>query len=152
MYKHILCPVDGSPTSNLGMREAIRLDKDQGAKLRFFHVIDTYFPVLDMTGDFNIVYMADILQKYSEKVIKKAKLAAEKEGVAADYQIAESVGGRVAPYIEEETRKWPADLIVMGTHGLRGFSRLVMGSDAENVLRSSLVPVLLVRNPREEGQ
>lgn len=151
MYKHILCPVDGSPTSNVGMQEAIRLAKDQNAKLRFFHVIDTYVPILDMAGDFNVAYMIDILRQNGEKVIKKANAAAEKAGVAADSQTIESVGGRAASYIVAEAEKWSADLIVMGTHGLRGVSRLVMGSDAENVLRTSHVPVLLVKNSHLKG-
>jgi len=146
MYKHILCPVDGSPISNIGMQEAIQLAKDQNAKLRFFHVIDTYVPILDMAGDFNVAYMVDILRENGDKVISKAKKAAEKAGIAADVQTFESVGGRAASYIVAEAEKWPADLIVMGTHGLRGVSRLVMGSDAENVLRTSKVPVLLVKN------
>ena len=41
---------------------------------------------------------------------------------------------------------WKADLIVIGTHGRRGVSRLVLGSSAENILRSAPVPVLLVRS------
>lgn len=147
MYKHILCPVDGSPISNIGMEEAIRLTKDQNAKLRFFHVIDTYVPILDMSGDFNVAYMIEILRENGEKVIKKAIATAEKAGLSAESQMLESVGGRAAAYIVAEAEKWPADLIVMGTHGLRGISRLVMGSDAENVLRTSQIPVLLVKNP-----
>lgn len=151
MYKHILCPVDGSPTSNIGMQEAIRLAKDQNAKLRFFHVIDTYVPILDMSGDFNVAYMIGILRENGEKVIKKANATAEKAGLSADSRMLESVGGRAATYIVAEAEKWPADLIVMGTHGLRGISRLVMGSDAENVLRTSHVPVLLVKNQHLKG-
>lgn len=146
MYKHILCPVDGSPTSDIGMHEAIRLAKDQNAKLRFFHVIDAYVPVVDMAGDFNVAYMIEILRKNGEKVIKKATGAAKKAGIVSDSQILESVGNRAAAYIVAEAEKWPADLIVMGTHGLRGVSRLVMGSDAENVLRSCPMPILLVKS------
>lgn len=151
MYKRILCPIDGSQISNIGMQEAIRLARDQNAALRFFHVIDTYVPILDMAGDFNVSYMIDILRMNGEKVIRKANAAAEKAGITADSQTIESVGGRAAAYIVDEAEKWPADLIVMGTHGLRGISRLVMGSDAENVLRTSKVPVLLVKNPHTEG-
>ncbi|MDZ4211898.1 MAG: universal stress protein, partial [Methylotenera sp.] len=44
MYKKILCPIDGSATSNAGMNEAILLAKDQNAELRFLYVIDTFFP------------------------------------------------------------------------------------------------------------
>lgn len=53
--------------------------------------------------------------------------------------------GRVADLILREARKWRADVIVMGTHGRRGISHASLGSDAETVVRSSPVPVLLVR-------
>jgi nucleotide-binding universal stress UspA family protein len=146
MYKQILCPVDGSPTSNCGMMEAIHLAKDQNAKLRFLHVIDMYFPIMDATGDFNVVYMDDVLRENGKKVLKKAEVAAHKAGVEADSRIVEAIGGRVSKFVMHQVKEWPADLIVMGTHGLRGVERLVMGSDAETIVRSSTVPVLLVRN------
>ncbi|PKO53372.1 MAG: universal stress protein [Betaproteobacteria bacterium HGW-Betaproteobacteria-20] len=146
MYKRILCPVDGSASSNSGMLEAIRLAKDQKAKLRFLYVVDTYFPVLDATGDFNVVYIDDILRKNGKSVLQNAEAAAIKAGVAADTQMVEAIGARVSEFVVKQAEEWPADLIVIGTHGLRGIERLVMGSDAETVLRTSPVPVLMVRN------
>jgi len=146
MYKQIICPVDGSTTSNNGMHEAIKLAKDHNAKLRFLHVIDTYFPILDVTGDLNVIYIDEILRKNGKKVLKKAEDAAHKAGVNADSKVLEAIGGRVSKFVVSEAEEWPADLIVMGTHGLRGIERLVMGSDAETVARTSPVPVLLVRN------
>lgn len=146
MYKKILCPVDGSPTSNCGMMEAIHLAKDQNAKLRFLHVIDMYFPILDATGDFNVVYIDDVLRENGKKVLKKAEVAAHKAGVEADSRMVEAIGGRVSKFVMHQVKEWPADLVVMGTHGLRGIERLVMGSDAETVVRTSTVPVLLVKN------
>ena len=145
MYKQILCPIDGSPTSNCGMLEAIHLAKDQHAKLRFLHVIDMHFPILDATGDFNVVYLDDVLRENGKKVLKKAEIAAHKAGVEVDSRTVEAIGGRVSKFVMQQVKEWPADLIVMGTHGLRGIERLVMGSDAETVVRTSLVPVLLVR-------
>jgi nucleotide-binding universal stress UspA family protein len=145
MYKQILCPIDGSPTSNCGMMEAIHLAKDQKAKLRFLHVVDMYLPILDATGDFNMVYMDGELREYGKKVIHKAEAAAHKAGVEADSRMVEAIGGRVSKFVMQQVKEWPADLIVMGTHGLRGIERLVMGSDAETIVRNSLVPVLLVR-------
>lgn len=150
MYKHILCPIDGSLASNAGMLEAIRLAGEQDARLRFVHVIDTYIPVIDMAGDFNVNYMIDILRENGERIITKAIVAANNAGVAADSITVESAGGGVAAFIVAEADKWQANLIVMGTHGLRGLSRLVMGSDAENVVRASHAPVLLVKNPHAE--
>jgi nucleotide-binding universal stress UspA family protein len=146
MYKQILCPVDGSLTSDCGMTEAIDLAKDQNAKLRFLHVIDTYFPILDVNGDLNVVYITDILRNNGKKVLKKAEESAYKAGVMADSKMVEVIGGRISKYVLSQAEEWPADLIVMGTHGLRGIERLVMGSDAETVVRTSPVPVLLVRN------
>jgi nucleotide-binding universal stress UspA family protein len=58
----------------------------------------------------------------------------------------ESIGGPAADTIVAQAQQWPADLIVMGTHGRRGFARLAMGSDAEHVVRAASVPVMLVRN------
>ena len=146
MYKQILCPVDGSSTSNCGMREAIHLAKDQNAKLRFLHVVDMYLPVLSATGDFNVVYIDDLLHENGKAVLKKAEIAAHKAGVAAESRTVEAIGGRVSKFVMVQIKEWPADLIVMGTHGLRGIERLVMGSDAETIVRNSPVPVLLVRD------
>lgn len=146
MYKKILCPVDGSATSNAGMNEAILLAKDQNAELRFLYVIDTFFPILDMSGDLNVIYIAEILHKNGTKLLKHAVDAAHKAGVSADSKVIEAVGARVSKFVLNEAEEWPADLIVMGTHGLRGIGRLVMGSDAQTVVSSSTVPVLLVKN------
>jgi nucleotide-binding universal stress UspA family protein len=145
MYKQILCPIDGSPTSNCGMNEAIQLAKNQHAKLRFFHVIDMYFPMFDGIGDFSVVYIDDILRKNAKKVIKKAEMAANKAGVNAESKIVEAIGARVSKYVLEQIDEWPADLVVMGTHGLRGFQRMVMGSDAETIVHNSPIPVMLVK-------
>jgi len=58
----------------------------------------------------------------------------------------ETAGYGVADVILKQAKKTRADLIVMGTHGRRGVARLVMGSDAEGVVRGAPVPVLLVRS------
>jgi nucleotide-binding universal stress UspA family protein len=146
MYKQILCPVDGSQTSNCGMHEAIQLAKETNAKLRFLHVIDMYFPVVDVTGDLDVVYIDEILRKNGKKVLKKALEAAHKAEVDADTKMVEAIGARISKFVVNEIKEWPADLVVMGTHGLRGVERLVMGSDAETILRTSPVPVLVVRD------
>jgi nucleotide-binding universal stress UspA family protein len=146
MYKQILCPVDGSTTSNTGMNEAILLAKDQQAKLRFLHVIDTFFPILDISGDLNAVYLADILRENGKNILKKAEEAAKNAGVTADSIMIDAMGSRVSKSVLSQAEEWHADLIVMGTHGLRGFERFMIGSDAQAILHTSPVPVLLVRN------
>ena len=57
----------------------------------------------------------------------------------------DNVAGSVADVILAQARKFRADVIVMGTHGHRGITRLLMGSSAEGVVRKASVPVLLVR-------
>nr|WP_294838468.1 universal stress protein [uncultured Methylotenera sp.] len=145
MYKQILCPIDGSNTSNYGMVEAINLAKVHHAKLRFLHVVDTYFPILDANGDLNVLYLADIQRSQGEKIVKAAEDIARQSEVSADSVIVESIGERVSSLIIKQAEEWPADLVVMGTHGLRGFARFMMGSDADAVVKQSHVPVLLVK-------
>lgn len=144
MYTTILSPVDGSETSKRGAQEAIRLAKDQQAQLRFLCVIDTYMPALDPEIAFD-VGVIESLRKWGEKILSESMAAATAAGVAAETTLVETAGGRVAELIVEQARQWPAAIIVMGTHGRRGFNHLLMGSDAEAVIRLSPVPVLLVK-------
>ncbi len=150
MYKKILVPVDGSQTSVRGLAEAVRLAKDHGARLRFVHVVEEY-AVIQSAGMGGTGYFAenliDTLHADGKKVIAKAMARARRSGVKADAVTYESFANRSSDFIVDEARKWRADLIVMGTHGRRGVSRLVLGSDAEIVIRTSPVPVLLVRCP-----
>ena len=62
----------------------------------------------------------------------------------------EGRGRAVSGVILEDARKFRADLIVMGTHGRRGLNRLLLGSDAERVLREARIPVLLVRQQQPQ--
>lgn len=146
MYQQILCPVDGSETSIFGMHEAILLAKSLNAQIRFLYVIDLYFPVMNISGEFDTVYLDDILRKHGQKVLQQAENEANSAGVKADSKIVETIGHRVSELILDEAKSWPADLIIMGTHGLRGIERIVIGSDAESVVRKCSVPVLLVKN------
>jgi nucleotide-binding universal stress UspA family protein len=85
------------------------------------------------------------VQQLGEKAVKEAALLADKKGLRADTSVVSGSGRHASDVILEEARKWHADLIVMGTHGRRGFSRLLLGSDAERVLRDTPVPLLLIR-------
>ncbi|MEI2614313.1 MAG: universal stress protein [Methylotenera sp.] len=80
------------------------------------------------------------------RYLKSAETEAANVGVKTETKMVETFGHRVSKLILDEANAWPADLIVMGTHGLRGVERLVLGSDAETVIRKSSVPVLLVKH------
>ena len=146
MYARILAPIDGSDTAQRGMQEAIRLAKEQGSQLRLLYVIDVHLAAIDPYGSVNVGELADALRNYGGDLLKKAQSAAAAQGVQAQTEIIESFTARAGDVIVGAARDWPADLIVMGTHGRRGVSHLLMGSDAEIVLRGTPVPVLLVRS------
>jgi len=145
MYDRILVPVDGSETAALGLQEAIRLAKSQGSALRLLHVVEDMAAYASPEAATLSEQLLAALRARSEAILAEAREVARKQGVVADTRWVEVTGGPAGEAIVEEARKWPADLIVVGTHGRRGIRRLVLGSDAEHVVRSSPVPVLLVR-------
>lgn len=146
MYTNILVPVDGSPTSNLGLDEAVKLAKLTGARLRLIHVVDEliYAAGMDSLGGMTADLIAQ-LQKGGEQILKRCQASVEASGVPVDTVLSDSFAGRVCDLVVAEATEWHADLIVLGTHGRRGVGRVFMGSDAEQIVRLAPTPVLLVR-------
>jgi nucleotide-binding universal stress UspA family protein len=145
MYQKILVPVDGSAASMRGIEEAIKVARATGGVLRLVHVVNEY--VLD-DGYAPALYYERLIESFREngrKVIANAEAVARRSGIEFTSEMLEVVGGRASDLIVEEAKRWPAELIVMGTHGRRGLKRLALGSDAEMVLRTASVPVLMVR-------
>ena len=148
IYQKILVPIDGSDTARSGLDEAIRLAQLSGGQLRVFHVIDDLSFALAL--DAYAGHPGDWLQALREegtRLLDDAKHAAAAAGVQAEGVLHESFNGKVPDVVAAEARNWPADLIVVGTHGRRGIGRLMLGSGAESILRTAPVPVLLVRPP-----
>jgi nucleotide-binding universal stress UspA family protein len=147
MFKRILVPVDGSHTSGLGLDKAIALAKDQGAMLCLIHVVDENVITQNLEGGaVAIDHLIESLRSAGRQIVARAEAKARKQRVQVKTVLVENVIRSVAEIIVDQARKWRADLIVLGTHGRRGVSRLVMGSDAEGVVRTTPVPVLLVRS------
>jgi len=152
MFKQVLVAIDGSPTSTRGLKAAIGLASDQRAALTVLHVIDNVASVAyvgDMgyiPADYVDTMLAD-LRAGGRKLLAKAEALARENGVTAKTLLVESKGQAISDVIVREARKARADVVVLGTHGRRGLRRVLMGSDAEAVLRESRVPVLLVRAP-----
>lgn len=145
MYRHILVPLDGSAAAERGLREAMRLAAEQKGKLRLLHVIDNLPMLMDMAAASSFEATMREVRAYGEALLAKSRKTATEAGVEAEAVLREVMQGRVADVVVEEAGKSGCDLIVMGTHGRRGFSRLALGSDADLVARASPVPVLLVR-------
>ena len=146
MYDRILVPIDGSPTSERALAEAVGLARLCSATLRLLHVMD---PLTHITGyERPEVFVREIepaLRKAAQDLLAKARDRVAGERVKAETALVDSVGQRVSDVILEQAAAWPADLIVIGTHGRRGVDRVLMGSDAEQIARRAPVPVLLVR-------
>jgi nucleotide-binding universal stress UspA family protein len=153
MFRRILVPIDGSPTSNRGLGEAIGLARNQKARICLLHVVDEL--VIATGGDGMMAmppsYVEDFMRSLragGKKLLARAEAKVRKHGVPVETVLVETMGRRVADLIVKQAKKWRADVIVLGTHGRRGLVRMVMGSDAEIVIREAPVPVLLVRSPR----
>jgi nucleotide-binding universal stress UspA family protein len=151
MFKSILVALDGSPTSNAGLKHAVQLASDQGARLVGLHVVDDAAITVNFEGGYvpaaYVDKLEESLRRNASSILAKAAAVAKAAGVEMKAIIAESHGRTIADAILAEARKSKADVIVIGTHGRRGISRILMGSDAEAVVREAGVPVLLVRTP-----
>jgi len=157
MYRQILVPVDGSETSMGGLNEAIKVAKTFGSRIRLLHIVNEF--IIDGTYSPGI-YPNDLFQSLRDtgkSILANSEAVARRSGIEVESMMLESIGGAASDLIVAQARQWPADLVVMGTHGRRGLARLALGSDAEEVVRLSAVPVLLVRglpqrhNPAEKA-
>lgn len=142
MYQRILVPVDGSSTSNLALKEAIGLVRGRQSRLRIVHVVDA----INFTGD-TIIDAAELLRESGRRILRKAETRARNAGITAEVKLLESqtFSDRISDVVARDVATWRADVVVMGTHGRRGFNRMLLGSVADGVVRTSRVPVLLIR-------
>jgi nucleotide-binding universal stress UspA family protein len=144
MYSNILVPVDGSDTAAKALREAIELARSLSSRIRVMHVVNST-PWIAQGAPGVIEELVSQLRSTGESIIHEAKTAVRQAGLEVDDRLIEAIGERAGELIVGEANDWPADLIVCGTHGRRGLKRLLVGGDAEYIVRHSPVPVLLVR-------
>lgn len=154
-YRRILVPVDGSPTAAAGMKEAIKLARESGGKLLLLHVVEEYAAFAAPEVGVSLAPILDSLRESGRRTLARIARSAERAGARPQTALVENFGGRVADTIVEQAKRLRADLIVMGTHGRRGVNRVLLGSDADLVVRYSRVPVLLIpahgRGNRRKG-
>jgi nucleotide-binding universal stress UspA family protein len=150
MYKHVLVAVDGSETSNSALKEAIELAKDQLSMLRLFHVVDMTMAYSSVEAPYVFEYRK-AMEAAGQKVVADCSASTRAAGIEFDSKCVVTFVKHIYDIIEEEATSWPADLIVIGTHGRRGMRRLLLGSVAEGLIRISSKPVLLIRGTQEHG-
>ena len=140
MYTRILCPVDFSEGASHAADLAIAMARSHASCINAQHV---YKPVLMPVPGLPA----------PEERVSEAELSRVRAETAKCFERAATLGIRVDATVDvgepaigilRRASEWPADLIVMGTHGASGFERLVLGSVTEKVLRKATCPVLTV--------
>jgi nucleotide-binding universal stress UspA family protein len=146
MYSRILVAIDGSDTSNRALKEAIQIAKSEHSTLKLFHVVDLTGAYTAVGAPYAVEYRT-ALEQAGHKVVADCSTTVREAGIGfeAASAVLELPGQHIAEAIEQEAKRWPADLIVIGTHGRRGVSRWFLGSVAEGVTRIASKPVLLIR-------
>jgi nucleotide-binding universal stress UspA family protein len=136
--KNILCPVDFFPASLKAYEYALKLAANYRAGVFALHVVS---PLVPTAYDFplNMSEYTGALQKNSRMELAKLGRKAEKAHVPFR---SDAVIGSIDSEIHKALKKTKADFVVMGTHGLRGFQRWILGSEADRMLRTCPVPLL----------
>ncbi len=145
MYKHILIATDGSAVGDKAIEQGLEVAKKFGAKATVIKVTEMW-SALDVAGRDALSRIETYEKAAGEaarEVLAKAKATADKAGVPCDVV---HVPDRVpADGIVATADARNCDLIVMGSHGRRGINKLLLGSQAQNVLTHTKKPVLIAR-------
>jgi len=145
-FKRILIPTDGSEYTKQAIAKGLELAKLTGAEVTALYVVDqTSF--INFPMDSTIVSVYSLLEKEGKEAVEYVRDLGQAMGVKVTVKMLE---GSPSRKITEESKDY--DLIVMGTLGRTGISKLLLGSTAERVVRFADCPVLVVRASKEEGQ
>jgi nucleotide-binding universal stress UspA family protein len=145
-FRRIIVAFDGSADSVKAVRTACSMAKEYGADLRIIHVYSipafTYatpapIPQIDAS------VLEESAKDVATKVLERAKGLAEEADVKAQCELLES--GSVVQAIVEFAENEKCDLIVVGTRGMTGFKRLILGSVSSGIISHAHCPVLVVR-------
>jgi len=145
MYTRILVPVDGSAASAQALVEAIELARHLKARVRLAHVVEPWVMVTPETMPATVLQIAETVRSAGSALLEECVKKVRNAGIEVDAELIEALGISAGECILKKAKEVKADLIVCGTHGRRGVQRLLMGSDAEYIVRRAAVPVLLVR-------
>jgi nucleotide-binding universal stress UspA family protein len=140
MYDRILLPTDGSDAMASVVEHAAGLAAHHGATLQALYVANTT-SLSDLPADAGWENVTEALHREGETAVAAVEDRAAEHEVPVESEIRE---GSPATEILEHTAETDCDLVVMGTHGRSGVDRLLLGSVAERVVRSSAVPVLTI--------
>lgn len=147
MFKNILVPIDGSPLSTKAVKLAVGLAREQKARVTGFFVGPQWQPNVSpdasTAGYISPAQHAESVRKIATRYLAGVKKLAATAGVRCD--TFHSTGDYPFDEIVKAVKKHKCDLICMASHGRRGISRLILGSETSKVLAHSGVPVLVVK-------
>jgi nucleotide-binding universal stress UspA family protein len=144
--------MDGSAASARGLDEAIELACHLKSHVRLVHVVEPWVMVAPETPVEAVRQIAENVRSNGAALLERYEKKVRNAGVEVDKELIEALGGSAGESIVKEASEVHADLIVCGTHGRRGVRRLLMGSDAEYIVRRAPVPVLLVRSQEPDAR
>lgn len=149
MYSHILICTDGSDLAKSGVDHGLSLARALGSKATIIMATEPFPRALGASSAGWVATPEDFegyearQKEYATSVLAAARAAAQKAGVAAETIYAPDAWPATA--IVETAQKLDCNLIVMASHGRRGISRVLLGSQTSEVLATTKVPVLVVR-------
>lgn len=151
MYKRILVAIDGSETAEHAFDSALQLAHDNEAQLQPLYVIANPLVAYDAYG-YDPTILRDACIEEGQRLMADALARMKHENVAGVPRIVDvaPIGEDISERIRISANEFNADLLVLGTHGRRGFKRLFLGSVAERVVRCASLPVLLVPNQQPQ--
>jgi nucleotide-binding universal stress UspA family protein len=144
MFKRIVVAIDGSQTSRRAFEAALDLAQIHGAVLRPFYVVENTPLYFDVPG-YDPSALRTQLVEQGKTLGSESIEAMKARGIEGDVAIGEATSLEdVSTLVLKAARDFNADLLLMGTHGRKGFQRLILGSVAERCLRQATLPVLLI--------
>jgi nucleotide-binding universal stress UspA family protein len=142
MFQTILCPVDFSESSDRALEYALALGKCHGGRVSVMHVLPTVLADPDLYPYLTEPVLASgEARDRAYRGLGDFVHRALSEGIDTEVILED---GDVVDEVLKKTKRLAADLVVMGTHGRRGFRRLLLGSVTERILRQSEAPVLSI--------
>jgi nucleotide-binding universal stress UspA family protein len=149
MNKRIFVAYDGSTCSVKALDEAILLARTLSATLCIAHVDEDrgLHGGMDIQAYVDRVGKVKKIHNQLEKMLDEAVTRASAAGCQVEREMIAANHRRPAEAIADAARDWKADLIIVGTHGRKGFHRLLVGSVAEQLVRVAEISLMLVREP-----
>ncbi|GHD76025.1 universal stress protein [Vogesella fluminis] len=153
MYQHLTVALDGSHNARPALIEAVRLAAAGKARLSLVHVVSLHDFAIESVGLLDSGALQAEARGRGQAILDEAADYARQMGVSqADSFLLEAPegGSSMSQVLVDCATQIASDLLVIGTHGHRGWRHLLMGSFAEEIMRKTTLPLLVVRNPEDD--